>query len=80
MSCNVLANVTIWAVACYTKGIDNNSFTGNEYVCAGPVPGARREPFNFTPMGVNPISPGSPHVRPMGRTCGEPDEVKKIPT
>ena len=22
----------------------------------------------------------SPHVRPMGRTCGEPDEIKKIPT
>ena len=37
------------------------------------------EPFNFTPMGVNSISPGSPHVRPMGvhRTCGEPDEIKK---
>ena len=39
----------------------------------------RPEPFNFTPVGVNPISPGSPHVRPMGvhRTCGEPDEIKK---
>ena len=38
-----------------------------------------RRPFNFTPMGVNPISSGSPHVRcnPMGRTCGEPDEIKK---
>ena len=36
--------------------------------------GTRREPFNFTPMGVNSISFGSPHVRctPMGRTCGEP--------
>ena len=32
--------------------------------------GTRREPFNFTPMGVNPTSSGSPHVRPMGRTCG----------
>ena len=41
--------------------------------------GTRREPFNSTPMAVNPISPGSPHVRPMGvhRTCGEPDEIKK---
>ena len=28
------------------------------------------EPFNITPMGVNSISPGSPHERPMGRTCG----------
>ena len=39
----------------------------------------RREPFNFTPMAVNPISSGSPHVRctPMGRTCGGPDETKK---
>ena len=33
--------------------------------------------FNSTPMAVNPISSGSPHVRPMGRTCGEPDEIKK---
>jgi len=40
-------------------------------------PGTRREPFTFTPMGVNPISSGSPPVRPMGRTCGEPDEIKK---
>ena len=31
----------------------------------------------FHPMAVNPISSGSPHVRPMGRTCGEPDEIKK---
>ena len=37
----------------------------------------RREPFNFTPLGVNPISSGSQHVRPVGRTCGEPDEIKK---
>ena len=29
------------------------------------------------PWGVNPISSGSPHVRPTGRTCGEPDEIKK---
>ena len=35
------------------------------------------EPFNFTPMAVSSISSGSPHVRPMGRTCGEPDEIKK---
>ena len=27
-------------------------------------PGTRRGPFNFTPMGVNSISSGSPHVRP----------------
>ena len=39
--------------------------------------GTRPEPFNFTPMAVNSISSGSPHVRPMGRTCGEPDEIKK---
>ena len=39
----------------------------------------QREPFNSTPMAVNSISSGSPHVRctPMGRTCGEPDEIKK---
>ena len=29
------------------------------------------------PWGINPISSGSPRVRPMGRTCGEPDEIKK---
>ena len=29
------------------------------------------------PWRVNSISSGSPHVRPMGRTCGEPDEIKK---
>ena len=31
------------------------------------------------PWGVNPISSGSPHARPMGVhcTCGEPDEIKK---
>ena len=43
--------------------------------------GARREPFSFTPMGVNSIPFGSPRVRctPMGvhRTCGEPDEIKR---
>ena len=41
--------------------------------------GTRREPFNSTPMGVNSISFGSPHVRPMWAlsTCGEPDEIKK---
>ena len=39
--------------------------------------GPRRGAFNFTPMGVNSISSGSPHVRPMGCTCGEPDEIKK---
>ena len=32
---------------------------------------------NSTPMGANPISSGPPHVRPMGRTRGEPDEIKK---
>ena len=41
----------------------------------------RRAPFNSTPMGVNSISSGSPHVRctPMWAlsTCGEPDEIKK---
>ena len=41
--------------------------------------GTRRGPFTFTPMAVNSISYGSPHVRPMWAlsTCGEPDEIKK---
>ena len=41
--------------------------------------GTRPEPFNFTPMGVNSISFGSPHVGPIWAlsTCGEPDEIKK---
>ena len=33
--------------------------------------------FNYTPVAVNSISFGSPHVRPMERTCGEPNEIKK---
>ena len=37
----------------------------------------RRKPFHSTPMAVNSISFGSPRVRPMGRTCGEPNEIKK---
>ena len=41
------------------------------------VGGTRPEPFNATPMGFNSISSGSPRVRPMGRTCGEPNEIKK---
>ena len=28
-------------------------------------------------MGVNSISFGPPHVRPLGYTCGEPNEIKK---
>ena len=52
-------------------------------VCCEQVPAGataaqvRVEPFNYTPMAVNSISSGSPHVRPIGRTCGEPDEIKK---
>ena len=45
----------------------------------GQLKGTRREPFNSTPMAVNSISSGPPHVCPMGvhRTCGEPNEIKK---
>ena len=41
--------------------------------------GTRPELFNFTPMAVNSISFGPPHVRPLGvhRTRGGPDEIKK---
>jgi len=36
--------------------------------------GTRPEPFNSTPMGADSVSFGPPlHVRPMGRTCGEPN-------
>jgi len=48
--------------------------TGNESDAAQMAfaLGTRHKPFNSTPMGVNSISSGSPHVRPMGvhRTCG----------
>ena len=41
----------------------------------------RWEPLSTTPMGVNPVPSGSPHVhvRPMGRTCGAwpPNEIKE---
>ena len=42
---------------------------GDENECSGTRPPG---PFNVTPMAVNSISSGSPHVRPMGvhRTCG----------
>ena len=42
----------------------------------------RREPFNVTPIEVNSISFGPPHVRPMGvhRTCVGPTQSRKIPT
>ena len=32
---NVFRGVTVWALACYTTGIDNNSFVNNTYVCTG---------------------------------------------
>ena len=31
--------------------------------------GTRSEPFTFTPMGFNSISPAHRRIRPMGRTC-----------
>ena len=37
-----------------------------------------KEPFNSTPIGVNSISFGSPHVHPMRRTCGEPKSHSEI--
>ena len=42
--------------------------------------GTRYEPFNFTSMAANSISFGAPRLRFMGRTCGEPNGTKKIPT
>jgi hypothetical protein len=39
VSANVLTNVTVWAVACYAEGIDNNSFIGNSYICQTKLPG-----------------------------------------
>ena len=41
--------------------------------------GKRRGPLNSTPVGVDSISLGHPHVRctPMGRTCSEPNEIKQ---
>ena len=37
----------------------------------------QRELFVFTPNGGNSISSGPPHVRPIGRTCGEPIKIRK---
>ena len=47
------------------------AFTGHVY--------AARAPFKLTPMAVNSISSGPPHVRPMCalHTCGEPDGIQK---
>ena len=46
---------------------------------AADLAASANELFNFNPMGVNSISSGSPHVRPMWAlsTCGEPGEIKK---
>ena len=32
---NVFQHITVWALACYTTGIDNNSFINNTYVSSG---------------------------------------------
>ena len=47
--------------------------------CFGGRMCTHRGPFNSTPTqwGVNSISFGPPRVCPMGRTCGEPNEIKK---
>ena len=52
-----------------TKGVLEPPSTQAEY---NKTSGPRPEPFNYTPMAVNPISSGSPHVRPMWAlsTCG----------
>ena len=42
--------------------------------------GTRRKPFNITPMAVNSISFGPPHVRPRGRTCDGLKKSRKMPT
>ena len=37
---NVFENITVWALACYTTGIDNNSFVNNTAICkswCGPL-------------------------------------------
>ena len=76
---------TSWA---YLDGADSEADTdaylsGTEYPWGSEAEsdGPRPEPFNFTPMGVNSISFGSPHVRctPMWAlsTCGEPNKIKK---
>ena len=73
------ASTTSTALDPYTRLVARMTAAANAL-----VQGTRGEPFNSTPMAVNPISSGSPHVRPMGvhRTCGEPDEFesRKIPT
>ena len=50
---------------------------GFQAVFTGAPDGTPRGPFNYTPVGINSISFGSPHVRPTGCTCGEPNEIKK---
>eukprot|EP00729_Bicosta_minor_P006900 gene6901-7060_t len=35
VSSNVFNEVTVWAIACYTSGIDNNSYINNTAVCTG---------------------------------------------
>ena len=72
----------MFAFGLVNAGVDLTSFGPYTMVVflslvLGKTFGTRREPFNSTPVAVNSVSFGSPHVRPMGRTCGEPDEIKK---
>ena len=57
------------------------SYTEPGYHANDTLDGTRREPFNFTPMGVNSISPAHLHVRLMwGVRVDALANVRKIPT
>ena len=80
-----------WRMDYHKGGVDNPVYTTVMAGIAIPIApstymlrvdlGTRREPFNSTPMAVNSISSGSPHVRctPMWAlsTCGVHGEIKK---
>ena len=68
-----LENVVPLAVLGWVPNVKGDATETSKAACT------RHEPYNITPMAVNSISFGSPHVRPMGRTCGEPNEIKKYP-
>ena len=67
--------MTLWAVSRSTLFVGGDVGGDPTTMSDAQVRAASRS--ISPPMGVNSISFGSPHVCAMGRTCGEPNEIKK---
>ena len=68
----------LWRTTVLTWTTGASSSSSSASACSGRCRCCTcREPFNSTRMGVDSIAFGSPHVRPMGRTCRRAGELKK---